>query len=168
MKKLWYLIVAAVLVAGLATAVWAQVAQTPAAQAAPAAGAQAQADPGTGGQHALGGLGRRGYLKISPESQQLWDQLGTLQTQLHQEQWNLFVLLNAPTKDRAAIKAQAEKLRGLGQQLRQTRQSLQQYYVALPTPATGTGRHANGAGQNADGQPPVAQNTTPNNAGPQA
>jgi len=166
MKKLWYVVVVVVLVAGLAGAVWAQVAQAPTQQAAPEAGAQAPAGQAAGGQHAMGALGRRGYLKVSPESQQLWDQLGTLQTQLHQEQWDLFVLLNAEPKDREAIKAQAEKVRGLTQQVRQTMQSLRQYFVALPA-AAGTRHPANGQGNNAGGQPPTAQTTTPNNAGPQ-
>jgi conjugal transfer/entry exclusion protein len=82
------------------------------------------------------GTTERGYLQVNAQSQQLWNQLGTLQDQRHQAEWNLFELMNQTPRNRSQIQQGLATLAGIKQQIEQVRGQLKQYWVPLPT-ATG-------------------------------
>ncbi|MFP3904870.1 MAG: hypothetical protein ACLFWB_11565 [Armatimonadota bacterium] len=74
----------------------------------------------------------RGYVEVTPESKALWEKLGELKVQQHNEQWKMFELLGAEEVDQEAAKAQMQTMRDLNQQIREVTQDLAQYRKPLP------------------------------------
>jgi hypothetical protein len=168
---------------------WAKVALLAAVGAlvtvALAAGTQQQAAPQPArphagvGRHGLGGPGLgfwmgRGYIEPKPEARQLWDQLGKLQADRHEAQWQLFVLLAQSPQDSQKIQAQQQKLAGLDQQIRQLWRQLHRYWHPLPAGAAGRAQGKGVRARVAQGQvqPKAVRGGTPQGQvrapGPQA
>ncbi len=120
---------------GAAGAAPAPVATAPAA-AATAVG-QAAAPAGTA-KNAVGTA--KGYLKTTPEAEALWKQLGQAEADLHQKQWELYVLLNAETRDKPAVRAKFAEVRDLMTQMRTTREGLKTYWIPLDAKTLGGGK----------------------------
>lgn len=121
---------------------------TPATGVAP--GAAAAPAPKAGVAKAAVG-GTRGYLKTNAETEALWKELGTAQTDLHQKQWELYVLLNAEQVDKQAVRAKYAECRDLNTKLHDVREKLKASWVPLDPKTMLAGHKANKAGANKQG-----------------
>lgn len=68
------------------------------------------------------------YLPINDETQALWQQVGELQTQLHQGTWE-YSLLHAQGADEETIEAKVDELRGINEQLHALHQTVREHVV---------------------------------------
>lgn len=119
----------AVLMIAVVSAAVAQDAGAGAATAAKPTKAAAKAD----GVLAVG----RGYLKICPESEALWKQMGQVQSDLRTKEWELFTLLNAEPIDKQAVATKTAEARDLNTQTRDLRDKLKTYWMPMPAKALG-------------------------------
>ena len=118
-------------------------APAPVATAPAATGAAGQAAaPAGAAKHAVGTA--KGYLKTTPEAEALWKQLGQAEADLHQKQWELYVLLNAETRDKPAVRAKFAEVRALMTQMRTTREGLKTYWIPLDPKDLGGGKAGGG------------------------
>ncbi len=116
-------------------------------------GPRQQGQRGQRGQQAM----NRGYIEVCPESKALWQKLGQLKVQLHNEQWKMYELLGAEEVDQEAAKAQMQTMRDLNQQVRQVMRDLAQYRKPLPFKGQGR-RGGQGQGARHGGQGQGGQN----------
>jgi hypothetical protein len=110
----------------------------------PAAGAAAAAAPAKPAARPTFMPGA-GYLKVGPEAEALWKQLGQAEVDLHQKAWELFTLQSAAQVDRQAVKAKLGETRDLMKQMRDVRDKLKTYWVPQEM--------AKGAGHKGGGKP---------------
>jgi hypothetical protein len=169
MKTIWVVIGCLLLVASLASAQndgAAGAAPAPVATAPAAINAGQVAAPAGAAKNAVGSA--KGYLKTTPEAEALWKQLGQAESDLHQKKWELYVLLNAETRDKAATRAKLAEVRALMVQTRKVRADLKAYWLPLDTKGLGGGKAGRGHKGNGKGnadkgkdQAPAAAPTAP-------
>ena len=131
MKTMCLLVGCLLLLASLACAQNDGAAPAPVAPApvATATDPGAAAAPAATAKNAVGSS--KGYLKTTPEAETLWKQLGQAESDLRQKQWELYVLLNAETRDKQALRAKFAEVRDLTTQARTTRDKLKVYWMPL-------------------------------------
>ncbi|MHB8993787.1 MAG: hypothetical protein ACYC63_00885 [Armatimonadota bacterium] len=71
----------------------------------------------------------KGYLKVTPETEALWKELGQIQTDLRQKEWELFTLMSAAEMDKQAVRAKQAEARELMKQMRGLREKLAPSWV---------------------------------------
>ena len=104
----------------------------------------------------------QGYLKTTPEVQALWTQLGQIESDLHQKEWELFVLFNAQPVDRRAVRTKYGEVRDLMRQMKDVRQKLEPSWVPLPrAQGRGKGKGVGGAAGQAQQAAPQQPATAP-------
>ena len=114
--------------------------------------AEAQETTGRLGQ----GAGARGYVKASPEAKAIWHQITRLQTQERARMWELFEL-RTQDADEEQLKAKAEELRAIHEQIREQREKLAEHWVGAP-PGERGGYRGGGQGQHRHQGPPPPAN----------
>jgi hypothetical protein len=136
------------------------------AQAAPTTGAPATGQPGVvPGAPTVGGpaatnkpAAKRGdfYYKVTPDTEALWKQLGQLQDDQHQKDWELYTLLSATPVDSQAVPAKLKELADNRKQIKHINTQLEPSKVIVDMR-----QYTKGAGHHHKGQQPAAATAAP-------
>ena len=131
------------------------------AQAPPATGAATTGQPGVvPGTPTVGGpaatnkpAARRGdfYYKVTPDTEALWKQLGQLQDDEHQKNWELYTLLSATPVDSQAVSAKLKERTEVQRQIKIINLQLEPSKVTVDMR-----QYTKGAGHHHKGQKPAA------------
>jgi hypothetical protein len=73
----------------------------------------------------------KGHIKVTPETEALWKELGQAQTDLHQKEWEIFTLMSAAEVDKQAVRAKQAEARDLMKQMRGLREKLAPSWVPV-------------------------------------
>ncbi len=119
MKRTLMILTVGLLVLAMAAFAWSQ----------PGQGNQGRR--GHGGQGGMRGgmmmgMPHGAYVNACDASSAIWEKIGELQTRMHEQSWELFVL-RTEDADQEQIEAKVEELKGLVEQMHTERQKLREY-----------------------------------------